>query len=617
MRYRLIAALPVYLTLYAASLAVAFLLRFDLRLTAEVQQTLLAVMPWVLFIKGTVFIFGCEWRRYHRYTTMSDLAYIIALWTIGSVLIFTFFCTGLLQTAPPRTVILMDWMLTLLGTILLRATVRYTREQFVRYLQRSQRKRTLVYGADAAAVSLLRALRAAASEHEIVSFLDPIGSPERTLISGVPVINFRGNMVRAVARFKAKHLFIPSSVSGRTVRELYQLCTDAGIKAHLIPAINEIVDGRVKLSIRDVTISDLLRREPTQLDMEGIAGYITDKVVLVTGGAGSIGSELCRQIIGFNPSKLVLVDQSEFGVFQVEQEFTAKPVDDVELVYAIADVNDQATLSRVFSEHQPDLVFHAAAYKHVPLMEENPQIAIQNNILGTKSVVDLADRFGVERFVLISTDKAVRPTSIMGSTKLVAEKYLQAVAATSKTRFITVRFGNVLNSAGSVVPTFRRQILAGGPLTVTHPDMTRFFMTIPEAVQLVLQAGLVGNSGQVLILDMGEPVKILDLARDMISLSGLRYPDDIDIVFTGLRPGEKMYEELFYGNEKHAQKVHAKIFCAEREPISLTAIKLEIGRLERAIHGGRSEARNILGNVVAGFVTETPQAAEAAPRKAA
>jgi FlaA1/EpsC-like NDP-sugar epimerase len=474
----------------------------------------------------------------------------------------------------------------------------------------------MVYGAGADAVSILRALRAASSEHDIVAFLDPDGSPERTLISGVPVVNFHGNMARTAARFDAKHLFIPGCVSGRTVRDLYQLCQDVAVKAHVIPAIGEIVDGRVKLSIRDVTISDLLRREPAQLDTAGISGCITDKVVLVTGAAGSIGSELCRQIIGFHPTKLILVDQSEFGVFQVEQEFAAKPAGDVELFYVIADVNDQATLSRVFSEHQPDLVFHAAAYKHVPLMEENPQIAIRNNVLGTKSIVDLADRFGVDRFVLISTDKAVRPTSVMGSTKLVAEKYLQAVAATSKTQFITVRFGNVLNSAGSVVPTFRRQILAGGPLTVTHPEMTRFFMTIPEAVQLVLQAGAVGGSGQVLILDMGEPVKILDLARDMIALSGLRYPDDIDIVFTGLRPGEKMYEELFYGNEKHAQKVHAKIFCAEREPISQGTIKLEISRLERAILASRSEARNVLGQVIAGFVNEPADDSQPA-RKAA
>ena len=605
MRYRLIAALPVYLTLYATCLVIAFLLRFDMQLTSEASHVLMTVMPFLLVIKATVFVFGCEWRRYHRYTTMSDLAYIIGLRTVGSLLVFVFFFSGVFPVVPPRSVILIDWMLSVLGTILLRAAVRYTREQFARYLKRSDRKRTLVYGADATAVSILRALRAAASDHEIVSFLDPVGLGEMTLIGGVPVINFQGDLPRIAASLNAGHLFIPSCVPGRTVRELFQLCTDAGIKAHVIPAISEIVDGRVKLSIRDVTISDLLRRESAQLDMEGISGYISDKVVLVTGGAGSIGSELCRQIICFNPAKLVLVDQSEFGVFQVEQEFTAGAINDVELVYAIADVNDQATLSRIFSEHQPDVVFHAAAYKHVPLMEDNPQIAIRNNILGTRSVVDLADRFGVDRFVLISTDKAVRPTSVMGSTKLVAEKYLQAVASTSQTRFITVRFGNVLNSAGSVVPTFRRQILAGGPLTVTHPEMTRFFMTIPEAVQLVMQAGLVGDSGQVLILDMGEPVKILDLARDMIALSGLQYPEDIDITFTGLRPGEKMYEELFYGNEKHAKKVHAKIFCAEREPISFSTVKLEIGRLERAVTGNRSEARTTLGDVVAGFATET------------
>jgi FlaA1/EpsC-like NDP-sugar epimerase len=615
MKYRLIAALPVYLALYAISFTAAFLLRFDLQLSQDVLATLLVAMPYMLIIKAAVFVFGGEWRRYHRYTTISDLGYIVGLRTIGSALVFAFLWSGFLEAAPPRTVILIDWVLTVLGSILLRAAVRMGREQWVRHHQNSERKRTLVYGADSAAISILRALRAASSEHDIVSFLDPVGSVEKTLIGGVPVVNFNGTIAGAATQFNAKHLFIPSCVSGRTVRELCDLCLQAGLKAHVIPAINEIVDGRVKLSIRDVTISDLLRREPAQLDMDGIASYITDKVVLVTGAAGSIGSELCRQIIEFNPVKLVLVDQSEFGVFQIEQEFTSQSIDDVHLVYAIADVNDQGTLSRIFSEHQPDLVFHAAAYKHVPLMEENPQIAIRNNVLGTKSVVDLADRFGVDRFVMISTDKAVRPTSVMGSTKLVAEKYLQAVAATSQTRFITVRFGNVLNSAGSVVPTFRRQILSGGPLTVTHPDMTRFFMTIPEAVQLVLQAGAVGDSGQVLILDMGEPVKIFDLARDMISLSGLRYPEDIDIVFSGLRPGEKMYEELFYGNEKHAQKVHEKIFCAEREPISLSAIKLQVGRLDRAAQGTQAEAKRALSSVVAEFVDGDVGVAE--QRKAA
>lgn len=605
MRFRLLAAFPVYLTLYAVSLTAAFFLRFDLRLTPEIWSTLGSVLPIVLMIKSVVFVLGREWNRYHRYTTMSDLAYIIGLRVIGSSVVFCYFVSGIDDVMPPRSVLAIDFILTVLGTIILRASVRYAREKFSLHVKKCERKRTLVYGADVTAVSIVRALKSNASQHEIVAFLDPFDSAEQTLIGGIPVVNFCDDVARAAERYKAGHLFIPGCVSGRTVRGLYQLCQDAGVKPHVIPAINEIVSGKVKLSISDVTISDLLRREPTQLDLEGIAGYITDKVVLVTGAAGSIGSELCRQIVGFHPSKLILLDQSEFGMFQIEQEFTSKSVTDPAPIYVIADVNDQATLSRVFSEHQPDLVFHAAAYKHVPLMEENPQIAIRNNVMGTKCVVDLADRYGVDRFVLISTDKAVRPTSIMGSTKLVAEKYLQAVAATSRTKFITVRFGNVLNSAGSVVPTFRRQILEGGPITVTHPEMTRFFMTIPEAVQLVLQAGAVGDSGQVLILDMGDPVKILDLARDMISLSGLRYPDDIDIVFTGLRPGEKMYEELFYGNEKHAQKVHAKIFCAEREPISSSMMKQNVTRLERAVNGTRADARNALGDVIAGFISES------------
>src|SRR5690606_14475772 len=304
--------------------------------------------------------------------------------------------------------------------------------------------------------------------------------------------------------------------------------------------------------------SDLLRRDANDLDMASIRDYVSGRRVMVTGAAGSIASELCRQIRSFAPSALILLDQSEFGIFTMEQEFAQAEPDDVELQYVMADIVDEATVDRAMREHQPEIIFHAAAYKHVPLMEDNPQAAVLNNVLGTKTLVDLADRHGILRFVMISTDKAVRPTSVMGATKLLAEKYLQSVAATSGTTFCAVRFGNVLNSAGSVVPTFRKQIEAGGPITVTHPEMTRFFMTIPEAVQLVLQAGAIGHSGEVLILDMGEPVKIVDLAKDLILMSGLKYPDDIDIVFTGMRPGEKLYEELFYAHESGAKKVHDK-----------------------------------------------------------
>jgi FlaA1/EpsC-like NDP-sugar epimerase len=567
-------------------------------------------LPLVLLIKCGCFVLAREWLRRHRYTSLSDIVYVAATALFASTMIYGLNSLAVISPALHRSIILMDWVTTILATSLLRSAIRIGIERNDSADQ-ARIKLALIYGADKDAIGLLRSIKVSVPEFKIVGLIDTSEGNARSLIGGIPVVsNFKG-VARIAHRLSAGYLLIPSSVPGSIVRDLCRLCHEAGLKAYVIPALSEIVNGRVKLAVRDVTISDLLRREPTRLDMDGIAGYIADRTVLVTGAAGSIGSELCRQILDFKPAKLILVDQSEFGMFQIEQEFASRDTAGIELHYFIADINDQVTMGRVLGQHLPELMFHAAAYKHVPLMEHNVQIAIRNNVLGTKAAVDLADRFGVERFVMISTDKAVRPTSVMGSTKLVAEKYLQAVAAQSKTQFITVRFGNVLNSAGSVVPTFRRQILEGGPLTVTHPDMTRFFMTIPEAVQLVLQAGAVGQSGQVLILDMGEPVKIVDLAKDMITLSGLRHPEDIEIKFTGLRPGEKMYEELFYGNEKHAQRVHDKIFCAEREPIQPFTVKRHIVELERAVHANLDEARQALANVVAQYVDAVEAAADA------
>jgi FlaA1/EpsC-like NDP-sugar epimerase len=348
-----------------------------------------------------------------------------------------------------------------------------------------------------------------------------------------------------------------------------------------------------------VEIADLLRREPAELDMGSIREYVTNRRVLVTGAAGSIGSELCRQILTFSPASLVLVDQSEYGIFQMEREFTHRADIPAELHLEIADVTDSIAIGRIFEEHKPHLVFHAAAYKHVPLMEKNPREAVRNNIGGTRTVVDIAVASDVERFVLISTDKAVAPSSVMGATKLIAEKYVQWASTRSSTEMVTVRFGNVLNSAGSVVPTFRRQIARGGPVTVTHPDMTRFFMTIPEAVQLVLQAGAVGRSGDVLILEMGEPVKILDLAKDMIALSGLKYKEDIDIVFTGIRPGEKLFEELFYPEEEGTKKVHDKIYRSSRDLTNLHQLKADVARLEAAVRDPQSNVGELLKEIVA------------------
>ena len=475
MKYRLIVTLPVYLALYTVSLALAFLLRFDLEIHAEVAKRLLESLPWVLLVKASVFTFTREWRRRHRYTTLNDIASIVATATFSSLTLGAAYAAGFVDDILPRSVIAIDWVLTILATALLRATVRFGLESREYRRTQPQKMRALVFGADAKSIAILRALQSARADFKVVALVDLSGSSAKSLIGGVPVVTSRRGVTQIARRFDADHLLIPSGIPGKTVRELFQVCTDNGLTARVIPDVNEIVAGRVKLTIRDVTISDLLRREPTQLDMASISGYITDKTVLVTGAAGSIGSECCRQIVDLKPKTLLLVDQSEFGMFQIEQELVARQLTDVQLLHVIADVNDQVTLGRVFGEYLPDLVFHAAAYKHVPLMEHNVQVAIRNNVLGTKSIVDLADRFGVERFVMISTDKAVRPTSIMGSTKLIGEKYLQAIAAKSTTQFITVRFGNVLNSAGSVVPTFRRQILEGGPITVTHADMTLAF----------------------------------------------------------------------------------------------------------------------------------------------
>jgi len=341
--------------------------------------------------------------------------------------------------------------------------------------------------------------------------------------------------------------------------------------------------------------------------MAGIRTFIHNRVIMVTGASGSIGSEVCRQLLNFGPRKIILLDQSEFGIFQMEQEFLALQKNQSatlpQLEFIVEDITDREAMSRIFMLHRPAVVFHAAAYKHVPLMESNPQAAVRNNIFGTQVLVDVADKFSVERFVMISTDKAVRPTNVMGATKLIAEQYLHSVASYSKTRFITVRFGNVLNSAGSVVPTFRRQIEEGGPVTVTDPEMLRYFMTIPEAVQLVLQSGAIGRTGDVLILDMGEPVRIVDLAKDMIRLSGQRYPDDIDIVYTGLRPGEKLYEELFYETEQDAVRIHEKIFRAPRESdTGAMSMKDELALLARHLNSGREELREVLWQVTSMIV---------------
>jgi FlaA1/EpsC-like NDP-sugar epimerase len=412
---------------------------------------------------------------------------------------------------------------------------------------------------------------------------------------------------------------IPSA-TGSEMRRIVACCRAAGVRFRTIPGLDHLIDGRVTVSqLREVAIDDLLGRDPVVLDSAEISREMAGRVVLVSGAGGSIGSEICRQLCRFHPRALVLVESCENNLFNVHRELLAR-FPEVPLVACLADVTDEPRMRDVFAEHRPAVVFHAAAHKHVPMMEWNPGEAVKNNVLGTKTLADVADELGVDRFVMISTDKAVNPTSVMGVSKRVAEIYVQALSQRSDTRFVTVRFGNVLGSAGSVIPIFKEQIAEGGPVTVTHPEMQRYFMTIPEASQLVLQASAMGEGGEIFILDMGEPVRIVDLARDLIALSGLEPGVDIDIEFTGTRPGEKLVEELAVADEGAQRTRHPKVFVGRFRPYAWEKVQRHVRELADVAESAPEEVRAKFAEIVpeyrfAGEVPAAPPAPVSAVRE--
>jgi FlaA1/EpsC-like NDP-sugar epimerase len=442
-----------------------------------------------------------------------------------------------------------------------------------------------------------------------LGFLDDDPGKKGTLVHGIPVLGSIDAVGHIAPGLGAKQALITvSNAQGKTVRRISELCSKAGLEVKIIPGVHELVGGQINLSrIRDVAIEDLLRREPITLDSEAIAHAIQGRTVMITGAGGSIGSELSRQVSQFAPRCLLLVERTENALFEIHREI-ARSFPEQRTLPCIADICDRPRMSQLFAEYQPDVLFHAAAHKHVPLMEEQPCEAVKNNVQGTRQLADLADEHGVETFVMISTDKAVRPTSVMGASKRAAEIYVQSRARFSQTRFVTVRFGNVLGSAGSVVPIFKKQIALGGPVTVTHPNMERYFMTIPEATQLVLQAGTMGAGGEIFILDMGEPVKIVDLARDLIRLSGFS-EDEIRIEFSGVRPGEKLYEELSTAEEAAHLTHHPKILVGRTSAEGIEKIEDQLDRLvEAALEGAASRVKNELRRIVADYAA--PESAE-------
>ncbi|MDW7674363.1 MAG: nucleoside-diphosphate sugar epimerase/dehydratase, partial [Bacillota bacterium] len=475
----------------------------------------------------------------------------------------------------PRSVYILAWILNIAFIGGSRLAWRLFREYGFNYKNGKDGKPILVIGAGDSGVIVAKELKRHYSNNiNIIGFVDDDPAKQRLSILGIPVLGNRSVIKNLVERYDIQEIILAiPSAPGKVVREIIEICQQTKAKLKILPGMYDLIEGNVTVSqIRDVEVEDLLGREAVKVNLTEISGYTTENTVLVTGAGGSIGSELCRQLINFLPEKLILLDVCENNTYEIEMELRQiNP--NVQIVPLVKDVRDRKAIEQVFKTYRPQVVFHAAAHKHVPLMEINPEEAIKNNVMGTYNVAYAADLFGVNKFVLISTDKAVNPTSVMGASKRIAEMFIQHMDKTSKTNFVAVRFGNVLGSRGSVIPLFKKQIAQGGPVTITHEDMVRYFMTIPEAVQLVIQAGAMAEGGEIFVLDMGEPVKIMDLARSLIKLSGFEPNIDIEIVVTGMRPGEKLYEELLTAEEGVNATTHARIFVARPNGLKVQLIE--------------------------------------------
>ncbi len=606
-----------FLTIDAICFAIAPLLALEIRLDGiwnltPYLQGLAVITVLFLTIKLTVLYVGGFYKRYWQYAGLEEMAQIVILIGISLfVNIILFQQLYQLNNSPianlPQSLPILDAMIS----FLLVAAIRFSIPALERWNQKpwkvQQRDRILIVGAGSAGTSLMQTMqRSPEVGLDPIAFIDDDPKKITKQIRRLTVVGNRYRIPEIVRSLNIGKVMIAiPSAPGKEIREIVEICQSIGIPTSTLPGLNEIINGRVSLgSLREVQIEDLLRRSPIQTDIQKVLGLIGGKKVLITGAGGSIGSELCRQILKCVPAEIIIVGHGENSVFNIQQELekvlselkkTSRnhQTNITKLTACIADIRLVERLEYVFETTRPDMIFHAAAHKHVPMMELNPPESITNNVRGTKNLLDMALKYNVQNFVMISTDKAVNPTSIMGASKRVAEMLVLQAARKSKHPFVVVRFGNVLGSRGSVVPTFKRQIAEGGPITITHPDICRYFMTIPEAVQLVLQAAIIGDGGEVFMLEMGEAVRICDLAKDLIRLSGYEVGKDIEIEFTGLRPGEKLFEELFIPGEKYNKTKHEKILSlGNASRIVKENIELEVEALCQA--GDRNDTNLIV-----------------------
>ncbi len=590
LRFRRPLIILAHLIAFAASLMLSFLvvhnMRFERPGWVDIYPPLLL---FFLVVKLPVFGLFKQYRGWWRYVGISDLFGIFWASFVSTSIIFSLWFAAANINAiranlprdleqPAEGVCMADMVATILILGGLRILIRLHYEGTT---EAGRLKRFLIIGAGNAGEALLREIhRMPVAQYEVVGFIDDDPIKQGTHIHGIPVRGTVEQLPKICEERNIEEIAIAMpSASHQQLRRVIQVCEGTKIRFQTVPSITDIASGKFSVSqIRDVDINDLLGRKAVELDLDLIEAFAKDKTILVTGAGGSIGSEMCRQVCNFGPKLLLLVEQAENPLFYVERELN-KQFPTVCMETLICNITDKIRVDKIFKKYKPQVVIHAAAHKHVPLMELNAGEAIKNNIVGTQVVADAADNHGTANFVMISTDKAVNPTSIMGSSKRIAEMYIQDLNRTSKTHFVTVRFGNVLGSDGSVVPIFKKQIAQGGPVTVTHPEMKRYFMTIPEASQLVLQAATMGKGGEIFVLDMGEPVKIVDLARELITLSGFRPGEDIEMVFTGPRTGEKLFEELRIEGEDMQRTRHPKISIWKNIPMDRDKLRTSINEL--------------------------------------